>query len=149
MSSNIEAKDKNKDKPLNYSIECAGSASQGYYLVKVSAYVSKSSEISNDIVMRSAVHGVLFKGFSGRDGCVSQRPLAGSTSVEQEKADYFNAFFNKEKAYSSYANVIPESMQTEKVGKQYKVTAIVNVAKDLLYKALTKAGIIKGLNNGF
>ena len=33
--------------------------------------------------------------------------------------------------------------------KQYRISAVVSVAKDALYQELVSAGVIKGLNNGF
>jgi hypothetical protein len=36
-----------------------------------------------------------------------------------------------------------------KVGKEYKVSAIVSVMKDQLRKDLTQQGVLKGLANGF
>lgn len=87
----IEAK---KDKPLNYEISCAGSATQGYSLVKIRAVVENKKEIGDNILKRCAVHGVLFRGYSGGQGCVSQPPLAGSATVEQQYSD-FSFHFSK------------------------------------------------------
>ncbi|MEG1729214.1 MAG: hypothetical protein RR280_06705 [Bacteroidaceae bacterium] len=145
----IIAKPKENAKTLQYDIVCGGSASQGYYLVTVSTFFKKSSDIEYDQLRMCAVHGVLFKGFSGSNGCTSQKPLARRASVEQEKADYFKAFFGDGKVYNTYATVIDGSIRTERIDKLYKVTATINIAKDLLYTDLTKAGIIKGLSSGF
>ena len=144
-----QAKDKENENQLNYDIMCGGSGSQGFYIVKVSAYVDKSSQIDEDIVRKCAVHGVLFRGFSGEQGCTSQRSLAGSALVEQQHADFFTVFFVKGGRYASYASMVTGSLQTERSGKKYKVTAVVSVAKDQLRKDLEQAGVIKGLSNGF
>jgi hypothetical protein len=146
-TTNIIAKDKGAD--LTYDIVCAGSGTQGYYLVQVSAYVEKSSEIGNDVVCKCAVHGVLFKGFVGFQGCTSQRPLAGSPLTENQHDDFFTKFFLTGGGYASYATMISGSLQTQRLGKRYKVTAIISVAKDQLRKDLEKAGMIKGLSDGF
>lgn|SRR5574344_832300 len=143
----ISAKD--KVETLTYDITCAGSGSQGYYLVQVSAYVDRSSQVNSDIVCKCAVHGVLFKGFGGAQGCTSQRPLAGSALVEAQNMDYFKAFFNQGGGYASYASMVSNSLQTQRVGKKYKVTAVISVSKDQLRKDLEKAGVIRGLTNGF
>jgi len=145
--SEIHAKKDNES--LEYSLRCGGSGSQGYYIVEVTAYASKSSQINQSLVCRSAVHGVLFKGFSGSNGCVSQRPLAGSALVEQQHQEFFGPFFQDGGSYSSYASMVDGSLRTQKEGKKYKVTATVSVAKEQLRKDLEKAGVIKGLNNGF
>jgi len=144
---NMQGKDKNE--VLTYDISCAGSGNQGFYLVQISAFVNKSSEINNDIVCKCAVHGVLFKGFTGSQGCTTQKPLAGSALVEVQNADFFASFFKSGGAYLSYSTIIGGSFQSQHIDKKYKVTAVVAVAKDQLRKDLEKAGIIKGLSSGF
>ena len=138
-----------KPKPvsLRYDIECAGTGSQGSYLVKVWVYGNKS--ISPDVIKQCAVHGVIFKGFAGRSGCTAQRPLAPNPGLEQEKADFFDAFFHIDKAYSKYVTEVDGSTERVKVGKQYKLGAVVSVSKDLLRKDLEAAGVIRGLSGGF
>ena len=55
----ILANAKDKDNvALSYDIQCAGNPQQGYYLVEVTAYVSKKSDINMDMVRKCAVHGV-------------------------------------------------------------------------------------------
>ena len=63
-----------KDVPLKYEISCAGSGTQGYYIVKVKATVEKKGDISEALLKRCAVHGVLFRGYGPGQGCTSQRP---------------------------------------------------------------------------
>ena len=146
--SEIQAKKEVTTMP-EYSIRCGGSGTQGYYIVEVSAYASKTSQISQSLVCRCAVHGVLFKGFSGSNGCTSQRPLTGSPMVEHQHQEFFEPFFKDGGGYSSYASMVDGSLKTQKEGKMYKVTATVSVAKDQLRTDLEKAGVIKGLNSGF
>ena len=138
------------DKPIEYDITSAGSGVQGTYLVKV--YVNSKKKYLVDADLKyAAVHGVLFRGFSGSNGKPGQRPLAGSATVESQHADYFNAFFNKEKAYLRYADVVVGSYERMKMAskKCYKIGAVVQVQKDQLRKDLEKAGVIRGLTNGF
>jgi len=137
------------DDILTYDIKCGGSASQGYYLVEVSAYASKANKINQALVCRAAVHGVLFKGFSGDNGCTSQRPLAANAAVEEQHQEFFKPFFKDDGDYRNYASMVAGSMKTQKVGNQFKVNALVTVSKDRLRTDLEKAGIIKGLNSGF
>ncbi|MBS7396611.1 MAG: hypothetical protein KIG35_08035, partial [Prevotellamassilia sp.] len=55
------------DKPIEYDITSAGSGVQGTYLVKV--YVnSKKKDLVDADLKYAAVHGVLFRGFSGSNG---------------------------------------------------------------------------------
>lgn len=132
--------------PVKYDIMSAGSGVQGTYLVKVYVY-AKSGKVSDQQLMYAAVHGVLFRGFQGKP---SAPALAGQPVVEEQKADYFTAFFaEKGGAYQSYASIVPGSYERIKTGKGYKVGAIVQVKKDQLRSDLSSAGIIRGLTDGF
>lgn len=131
-----------------YDISGAGSAIQGYYMVKVSAYVPKKALISTDVVIKCAVHGVLFRGFSGGETCPSQKPLAGSTTEEQH-SEFFVPFFKDGGGYANYASVIDGSLQVQRMDKKYKVTAIITVDKNRLRSDLERAGVLKGLSSGF
>ena len=53
----------------------------------------------------------------------------------------------KGKMRTLLAKVLDEKVV--KMGKQYRISAVVSVAKDALYQELVSAGVIKGLNNGF
>lgn len=140
---------KKKDNPFNYEISCAGSGTQGYSLVRVKAFVDSKKEIGEDVLKRCAVHGVLFRGYGGGQGCVSQPPLAGSAMVEQQYSDFFQPFFQRGGGYDTYCSVVDGSMQTVKQGKQYVVIGVVNVAKSQLRKDLEQAGVVKKLSSGF
>lgn len=146
MAMPVEAK---KDKPLTYEIQCAGSATQGYSLVKVRAIVDSKKDIGDNILKRCAIHGVLFRGYSGGNGCVSQPPLAGSAIVEQQYSDFFLPFFREGGGCEAYCTMVEGSMQTVRQGKQYVVTGVVNVAKSQLRKDMETAGVVRKLSSGF
>ncbi len=132
--------------PVKYDISSAGSGVQGTYLVKVYVY-SRSAKVSDQQIVYGAVHGVLFRGFQGKP---SAPALAGSATVEEQKADYFTSFFDeKGGAYLNYASILPGSYERIKTAKGYKVGAIVQVNKDKLRADLSSAGIIRGLSDGF
>jgi hypothetical protein len=137
-----------KPENLRYDIECAGNGSQGTYLVKVWVY-GKEKKITSDAIKKYAVHGVIFKGYAGKSGCTSQKAIAQSPALEQEKAGFFDAFFNTDKAYAKYVTEVEGTTERVKVGKEYKIGAIISVSKDLLRKDLEAAGIIRGLSDGF
>jgi len=142
-------KDADKDtKAGRYEIVCAGNAQPGCYLVKVSSY-SKKQEIAEKQCRKNAVHGVLFKGFTGDRGCTSQRALINTPGAEDQNAKYFETFFAKDGEADKYASIVPGTTRSEKVGKEYKVTCTVNVRKDELRKAMEDAGIVKSFNSGF
>lgn len=135
-----------EDKTPEYDIEAAGSGVQGTYLVRVWIY-SKSSKVSDEDIKKAAVHGVIFRGFNGKRGSPSQRPIATTATLEEEKAEYFKAFFGN--TYLQFANIVSGSYQRIKASKKYKVGAIVQINKDNLRRELEQAGIVKGLSNGF
>lgn len=133
---------------LRYDIECAGNGVQGTYLVKVWVY-SKNNQLTSDMMKKYAVHGIIFKGYAGNDkGCVSQKAMV-SSSIEQDRADFFDAFFNTDKAYARYATEIDGAVERIKIGKEYKYGFVISVSKDALRKDLEGAGIIRGLSAGF
>lgn len=142
----MEAK---KEKPLKYDIECAGTGGEGTYLVKVTVYTSGRNGVTDDMLRKGAVHGVIFRGFKGTDGCISQKPLAKSPTIEQEKADFFTVFFQENGQYMTYATMVKGSIETVKVAKEYATAAVISVSKDLLRQDLEKAGIIRGLSSAF
>lgn len=132
-----------------YDIECAGNGAQGTYLVKVWSY-SSSKKVAREQSSKNAVHGVVFKGFAGGDGCVAQRPIAGNPGAEMDHADYFKSFFADGGEYRKYANVVNGTDEIVKVGPtRYKVGVVVSVRKDDLRKALEAAGVVRGLSSGF
>ena len=142
---------KKADKDTNqfrYEIECAGNAIQGTYLVKVWTY-SKKAAVAENQCRKNAVHGVIFKGYGGGQGCVSQRPLANTPGIENQYKEYFNSFFSEGGEFQKYASIMEGTIETVKVGKEYKVGCVVSVRKDDLRKALEAAGVIKGLSSGF
>lgn len=134
---------------FRYELECAGNGAQGTYLVKVWSF-SKNPHVAAMKCKKNAVHGVIFKGFIGEDGCVSQKAIVNTPGAELEHKDYFDLFFDDAKGeYMKYVSVTSASQEIVKVGKEYKVGLVVSVHKEALRKALENAGIIRGLNYGF
>ena len=149
VSASIRQKKADKDtRQFRYEIECAGNAVQGTYLVKVWSY-SKKASIAENQCRKNAVHGVIFKGYGGGQGCVSQRPLANQPGAETQFEEYFDSFFAEGGEFQKYASVMEGTTETVKVGKEYKIGCVVSVRKDDLRKALEAAGVIRGLNSGF
>lgn len=129
-----------------YDIEGVETGQQGTYLVKVYIYTKKGVATTEEIKY-AAVHGVIFRGFSGK-GFASQKAMASPT-IEKQKSDYFKAFWENGD-YLAYASIVNATADRIKIsGKEYKIGAIVSVSKDALRKDLEKAGIIKSLNSGF
>lgn len=128
-----------------YDIEGVETGQQGTYLVKVYVY-SKNYSVSTEDFKFAAVHGVIFRGFAGK-GFGAQKPIANPKAQTQHE-DYFKAFFNNGD-YAAYAQIVNPVADRVKVGKEYKIAAIVSVSKDELRKTLESAGIIHSLNTGF
>lgn len=143
----------NKDtKFWRYEIESAGIGQQGYYLVKVWSY-SKNKNIAIEQVKKNAVHGVLFKGFPGKDGTPSQKPLLNNPNIEQEKADYFENFFAENGKYMKFISVTSDGYiaaeDRMRTGKEYKIGVVVSVNVSELRIELENAGILRKLGSGF
>jgi len=148
-SAGLRQNQANKDtKNFRYEIECAGNAIQGTYLVKVWTY-SKKASVAENQCRKNAIHGVIFKGYGGGQGCVSQRPLVSNPGAETQFQEYFDSFFADGGEFQKYASILGGTTESVKVGREYKVGCTVSVRKDDLRKALEAAGIIKGLNSGF
>lgn len=140
-------------KEWRYEIECAGIGKDGMYLIKVWSY-SKNPKVATTQAKKNAIHGVIFKGFSGGgQGCTSQKALASNPNIEEEKADFFDPFFEEGGKYMKYVSESGDgnvdAADRVKVGKEYKIGVLVSVSKDALRKDLEAAGIIKGLSSGF
>jgi hypothetical protein len=148
-SAGLRQKQANRDTDqFRYEIECAGNAIQGTYLVKVWSY-SKKASVAENQCRKNAVHGVIFKGYGGGQGCVSQRPMASNPGAETQFEEYFKSFFADGGEFQKYASIMSGTTETVKVGREYKVGVVVSVRKDDLRKALEAAGVIRGLNSGF
>jgi len=137
---------------FRYEIEAMRTGVQGTYLIKVWSY-SKQPMLAMDQAKKNAVHGIIFKGFPGKDGVPGQLALASDPNVEKEKAEFFEKFFGEGGEYLKYVNlttdgsIAPEDRM--KIGKEYKIGVVVSVDVASLRRALEDAGIIKKLDDGF
>ncbi|NRS87998.1 hypothetical protein HNQ02_000908 [Flavobacterium sp. 7E] len=139
-------------KAWRYEIEAVQTGVQGTYLIKVWSY-SKKPEVAMEQAKKNAIHGIIFKGFTGISGVPGQSPLANSLNLEDEKEDFFKPFFNEGGDYMKYVSLSNDgSVAAEdrmKIGKEYKIGVIVAVNITDLRKDLEKANIIKSLSSGF
>lgn len=131
-----------KTKATIYEYEIVGVtvAKEGYYLVEVSAMVDTKKNATLESVKKCAIHGCLFKGFVMER--IAQKPIIASPLIEQEHQEFFTHLINER--FEQYTNG-SESLQIVKVGKRFRVKAIVAVAKEMLRKDLEDAGIIRKL----
>lgn len=129
-----------------YDIMGAGSGNEGMTLVKVFVYANNN--VADSELKRAAVHGVVFRGYTGNNSGASQ-PAMASPTAEIDYADFCKAFFAPNGQCQSYATIISGSYDRIKTGKSYKYGAIVQVNKSALRKDLEKAGLVRSLSSGF
>lgn len=149
-----QAKNKaNKDtEAWRYEIEAVQTGVQGTYQIKVWSY-SKNPVVAIEQSKKNAVHGIIFKGFAGKQGVPGQKPLTTNVNLEQEKSDFFKPFFSDGGKYMKFVSITNDGTVAAedrmKIGKEYKIGVIVSVRVAELRKDLEDAGIIKGLGAGF
>ena len=135
-----------------YEIEVVQTGVQGTYLIKVWSY-SKKPEVAIEQAKKNAVHGIIFKGFTGTSTVPGQKALATNVSLEEEKVDFFKPFFADGGKYMKFVSTSTDGAVAAedrmKIGKEYKVGVIVSVNVSALRKDLEGAGIIKALGAGF
>lgn len=137
----------------NYEISCIGVGNEGSKLIAVYGY-GKTPERATYEAKRNAVHGIIFKGTeTNSGGCQGIKPLASSVSLETERSDFFEKFFQDGGAYLNFISLSAEAKASRSVTKvdkkTYKVGTAVAVRYDALRKELENAGIIKKLSSGF
>jgi L,D-peptidoglycan transpeptidase YkuD (ErfK/YbiS/YcfS/YnhG family) len=152
VSAQARKKADNDTQVWRYDIEGVGVGTQGSYLIKVWTY-SKNPKAALEQSKKNAVHGVVFKGFIGKQGISGQKALAGNPNLEQEKEEFFKEFFADNGKYMKFVSLASDgSVAAEdrmKVGKEYKIGVVVSVNVGALRKDLEEAGVIKKLGSGF
>jgi hypothetical protein len=135
-----------------YELEAVGIGSQGIYQVKVWSYMKSPDEV-NELAMKNAVHGIIFKGFADKERIKGQKPLAQSPNLEVEKSEFFTEFFKTGGKYRKFVELVDHGTIAPgdrlRIGKEYKIALIVSVQVNQLRKDLEEAGVIKSLSDGF
>ena len=135
-----------------YEIEVVQTGTQGTYLIKVWSY-SKKPDVAIEQAKKNAVHGVIFKGFTGKASVPGQKALTDNVNLEEEKADFFKPFFDNGGKYMKFVSTSNDGAVAAedrmKIGKEYKVGVVLSVNVSALRKDLEEAGIIKSLGAGF
>jgi len=141
-------------KEWRYDVECEGVAKQGSKLVKVWSY-SKKPKFAIEQAMKNAVHGIIFKGYSGGGrGCTPFKPLVEDVETETKHQQFFDTFFQDGGEFRKYVtaaadgNIAPgDRLKVSK--REYKIGVVVNVTTGQLRKRLEKEGVIRSLSSGF
>ena len=134
-----------------YELEGLNQGVSGTYLIKVWVF-SKKPNVDFELAKKMAIHGVIFKGYSGSKGLSGQPPLSSNPNLEEEKKEFFTNFFGDKGVYYKFINASSDQVgpgDRIKVGKMYKIGVVMSILKDDLRKHLENAGIIKSLSNGF
>jgi hypothetical protein len=135
-----------------YELEPVNVGTQGSYLIKIWSY-SKKPVVAIEQAKKNAVHGIIFRGFTGMSGVTGKRPLTNNPNLEEEKRDFFESFFAEGGKYMKFVTITNDGTVAArdrlKVGKEYKIGVIVSVNVNLLRKDLEDAGIIPKMAAGF
>ena len=135
-----------------YEIEVVQTGTQGTYLIKVWSY-SKKPDVAIEQAKKNAVHGIIFKGFTGKATVPGQKALTDNVNLEVEKEEFFKPFFEDGGKYMKFVSMSNDGAVAAedrmKVGKEYKVGVVLSVNVSALRKDLEAAGIIKSLGAGF
>ena len=133
------------DKMPQYEITGAGSGTEGMLLVKVYVYGKKVTDAD---LKRAAVHGVVFRSFSGNESG-ARHPAMAEPEAETIHADFCNTFFAVDGQCQNYASIIDGTYDRVKISKGYKHGAVLQIQKTALRKELEKAGVVRSLSSGF
>ena len=126
------------------------SSQTGSCVVKVWSY-GKKENVTRNVCMKNAVHGVLFKGYaatSGRSADKGREALVPEGYAAHEA--YFDEFFDSGD-YLQYVQLTNNGQLTAgdviKVSKrEYKIGMVVTIDYDALRKRLEKDKIVKPLD---
>ena len=134
---------------FGYEMTCLGVGSEGSNLLKVYSY-GKTYDKSVEQAKHDAVHGILFKGIVGSNGCANQPAMVKPQEQVANQA-FFDEFFKKGE-YLRFVNISNDGSVSGadrlKVGSMSKIGVTVSVQKDALRKYLEQAGVIKPLGVG-
>lgn len=134
---------------FGYEMTCLGVGSEGSNLLKVYSY-GKNYDKAVKQAKHDAVHGILFKGIVGSNGCANQPAMVKPQEQVANQA-FFDEFFKKGE-YLRFVNISNDgsigATDRLKVGSMYKIGVTVSVQKDALRKYLEQAGVIKPLGVG-
>jgi len=148
--SNVQEASKNATGGLEqyrYDIEYVKNAGDGMSLVRVWSY-GKPERAAEERCKANAVHGVIFKGYSG-DGSVQPALVRSATGYEDNK-EFFDKFFQNGDYLRYISSTVEGSTEVRKLkGGEYKASMTITVNVKQLRAALTQAGVIRGLATGF
>ncbi|HBH08857.1 MAG TPA: hypothetical protein DDX40_05595 [Rikenellaceae bacterium] len=130
-----------------YDVDYVKNSGDGMSTVKVWSY-GKSAKIAEEKCRANAVHGVIFKGYTGQGA--AQPALVKSATGYSDHKDFFDNFFRSGDYLRYISSVVDGSVETRKTQTgEYKVSSTMTVNVKMLRKHLEQAGVIKSLTSGF
>ena len=151
----LAASAKKNDEGLvpHYQLEGAGMTSDNAKQVTVTIITKKKDKVTDSDLERAGVHGVLFRDFddatnAGFGSVASHKAIMSSPTDEAKYIDFFEPFF-KNGDYAKSVQIVGGSRRVVKVGKEWKVSAIVRVNTTSLKKDLKKQGMVNDLGSGW
>lgn len=150
----IHAAGKRRIVPFDYELSVvqeSNSATSGHKIFKVWSFGDKN-ELTKEICMRNAIHGILFRGLMAEDMGTQGSVAALVPDGYESHKDYFDTFFSS----GDFLQFIhPASKGAQQAGdvvkmkKNHKVGLLVQVNLSALRKRLEKDGITKGVRSLF
>lgn len=130
-----------------YDIDYVKNAGDGMSTVKVWSY-GKSAKDAEQKCKENAVHGVIFKGYTGNNSV--QPALVKSPTGYSDNKEFFDNFFRNGDYLRYISSTVDGSTETRKAQTgEYKVSATMTINVKMLRKHLEQAGVIRGLTSGF
>lgn len=151
----LQAKPKDDRVEYNYELSLVKenvASTSGFKVFKVWSYAKKKEAITQEINMRNAVHGLMFKGLAASDeGSQGNVPALVPDGYESHR-EYFDLFFDSGE-FKQFVQLTSKGAQQAgdvvKVGKEYKVGLLVQVNLNALRKRLEKDGIVESAKSIF
>lgn len=131
---------------FRYDIDYVRAPGDGINIVKIWSY-GRSASAAENKCYANAVHGALFKGFTGNGG--NHPAIVRDANGYADHREYFDKLFSSG-AYMQYCSEVNGTTEVRKISSgEYKVGKEVKVNVRSLRKTLEQNGIIRGLASGF
>jgi hypothetical protein len=127
-------------------------STSGYKVFKVWSFGKKKEALTQEICMRNAIHGLLFKGLAAGDvGTQGNVPALVPGGYNSHK-EYFDAFFGNgefKQFIQATSRAAQQAGDVVKMGKKYKVGLLVQVNYNALRARLEADHIVEGITDIF
>ena len=146
---------KNNYPDYDYELETSWdftSANVDFVIFKVWSFAKKRDLVTQEIGLRNAIHGLLFKGLAGNEVGHGNVPALVPEGYDYHK-EYFDEFFRRGE-YKQFVQLTSRGAQQAgdviKISsKRYKVGLLVQVNKTALRKRLEEDGVIESVRSIF